>query len=401
MHRATDIKVRLDSASPDSTWTLPLDWPAPSKILWCDPITLRARLSHAGAVEREWDDPLDALDWIAGSITDHACREARWVGYLSYGLGRLIEPHITHAVDDLRLPLFCFTLHAPDETRLPVPAPIEPRRSDVPLHSNFTRRAYEAAVARAIEYIRAGDIFQVNLSQRFTAGLNVSPQFVYDRLRDAAPAQYGACLNYGDFALVSNSPELFLHVTSDGRVTTRPIKGTRPRAPGMEAELRDSLKDQAELNMIVDLERNDLGRVCEIGSVRVTEPRAIEAHPTVYHGVATIEGHLRDDVTFADLLRATFPGGSVTGAPKIRAMQIIDELETCARGPYCGAIGYLAADGSMKFNVAIRTMIAKDGLVHIPVGGGIVADSDPRAEYEETLVKAKAMFDALGISPTR
>jgi len=149
-------------------------------------------------------------------------------------------------------------------------------------------------------------------------------------------------------------------------VTTRPIKGTRPRAAGMEEELRHSLKDQAELNMIVDLERNDLGRVCEIGSVRVIEPRVIEAHPTVYHGVATIEGQLRDDVTFADLLRATFPSGSVTGAPKIRAMQIIDELEPCARGPYCGAIGYLAADGSMQFNVAIRTMIAKDGLVHIP-----------------------------------
>jgi para-aminobenzoate synthetase component I len=132
--------------------------------------------------------------------------------------------------------------------------------------------------------------------------------------------------------------------------------------------------------------------------VRVTEPRTIESHPTVYHGVATIEGRLRDDVTFADLLRATFPGGSVTGAPKIRAMQIIEELEPVRRGPYCGVIGYVAADGSMQFNVAIRTMIVKDGLVHVPVGGGIVADSDPAAEYEETLVKARAMFDALGVA---
>jgi para-aminobenzoate synthetase component 1 len=150
--------------------------------------------------------------------------------------------------------------------------------------------------------------------------------------------------------------------------------------------------------MIVDLERNDLGRVCEIGSVKVTQPREIEAHPTVYHGVATIEGTLRPDVTFVDLLRATFPGGSITGAPKIRAMEIIDELEPTRRGPYCGAIGYLAADGSMEFNIAIRTMIVKDGLVHVPVGGGIVADSDPAEEYEETLVKARAMFAALGVS---
>jgi anthranilate/para-aminobenzoate synthase component I len=165
----------------------------------------------------------------------------------------------------------------------------------------------------------------------------------------------------------------------------------------MEAQLRDSIKDQAELNMIVDLERNDLGRICEIGSVKVTQAREIEAHPTVYHGVSTIEGTLRRDVTFVDLLRATFPGGSVTGAPKIRAMEIIEELEPTRRGPYCGAIGTLAADGSMQFNVAIRTMVLKDGQAHIPVGGGIVADSNPSSEYEETLVKARAMFAAVGV----
>jgi anthranilate/para-aminobenzoate synthase component I len=205
-------------------------------------------------------------------------------------------------------------------------------------------------------------------------------------------------LDFGDFGLISNSPELFLRVTPDRRVITRPIKGTRPRLPGMEIELRDSLKDQAELNMIIDLERNDLGRVCEVGSVRVSEPRSIEAHPTVYHGVATVEGKLRPEVTFVDLLRATFPGGSITGAPKIRAMQIIEELEPVRRGPYCGAIGYVAPDGTMEFNVAIRTMILKDGMVHVPVGGGIVADSDPREEYEETLVKSRAMLAALGVS---
>ena len=167
----------------------------------------------------------------------------------------------------------------------------------------------------------------------------------------------------------------------------------------MAMQLRDSAKDQAELNMIIDLERNDLGRVCEIGSVRVTQPRVVEAHPTVLHTAATVEGLLREDVTFVDLLRATFPGGSVTGAPKIRAMQIIEELEPVRRGAYCGAIGYLAGDGSLEFNVAIRTMTVKDGVVHVPVGCGIVADSDPAAEYEETLVKARAMFASLGIRP--
>jgi para-aminobenzoate synthetase component 1 len=219
-------------------------------------------------------------------------------------------------------------------------------------------------------------------------------------LLESAPARYGGYLDFGDFALLCNSPELFLRVARipvSGRreVITRPIKGTRPRTPGMEAELRDSAKDAAELNMIIDLERNDLGRVCEIGSVRVTEPRTIEAHPTVYHGVATIEGVQRNDVGLVDLLRATFPGGSITGAPKIRAMQIIDELEPVRRGPYCGAIGYLAGDGRIELNVAIRTMIVKGQSVYIPVGGGIVADSDPAAEYSETLVKARAMLDAL------
>jgi para-aminobenzoate synthetase component 1 len=262
--------------------------------------------------------------------------------------------------------------------------------------------AYESAVARAVEYIRAGDVFQVNLSQRFSAGLRERPRAIYERLRERFPAKYGAYLAYDDHALLCNSPELFLQVSNrDGRrhVITRPIKGTRPRRPGMEEELRRSMKDQAELNMIVDLERNDLGRVCEVGSVRVTEPRAIEAHPTVYHGVATVEGVLREDVSFVDLLRATFPGGSVTGAPKIRAMEIIEELEPTRRGPYCGAIGYIAANGEMEFNVAIRTMIVKGGLVHIPVGGGVVADSTPEAEYEETIVKARAMFEALGVGP--
>jgi len=237
----------------------------------------------------------------------------------------------------------------------------------------------------------------VNLSQRFTAGLTTQPAYIYQWLVRNLPARYGAYLNYDDYCLISNSPELFLKI--DGRqITTRPIKGTRPLGDGMAEELLASAKDTAELNMIIDLERNDLGRVCETGTVRVTEPRHVEQHPTVLHGVATISGALREDVSLIDVLRATFPGGSVTGAPKIRAMQIIDELEPVRRNAYCGAIGYVARDGNCEFNLAIRTMTAKDGLIHIPAGGGIVADSDPAAEYEETLIKARAMFQALGIS---
>jgi anthranilate/para-aminobenzoate synthase component I len=345
-----------------------------------------ATLTVGGRTRLQWVDPLEGLSWMATQ------RSHRWAGYLSYDLGRRFESLPSQAADDLQLPLYAFAMLDGPAT----PQPTSPATATL-LRSTFTRDAYEKAVARVVDYIAAGDIFQVNLSQRYTAASEITAASLFERLQQQSPADFGAMLDFGDFALVSNSPELFLHVSPMGRVATRPIKGTRPRQPGMDDELRSSIKDKAELNMIVDLERNDLGRVCEIGSVRVTQPRTIEAHPTVYHGVATVEGQLRKDVGLVELLRATFPGGSITGAPKIRAMQIIEELEPFRRGPYCGAIGYLDPDGSMQFNVAIRTMILKQGLVHIPVGGGIVADSSPAAEYEETLVKARAMFTALGI----
>lgn len=409
--------IRLDStlaAGGHPRWNTP---PSVAELLiTCDGAThrttLRALTPALQQLEREWADPLDALAWMdedpAGLLGEFG---DRWVGYLSYDFGRLFESIPSGARDDLGLPLFRFTLHRGEST-----APFSVSSGQQSPHSvshttaqratnassTFSRDAYESAVSRVIEYIRAGDIFQVNLSQRFSVPTRESAPAIYQRLSDRSPAHYGALLNYGDFALLSNSPELFLRVTraEEGprRILTRPIKGTRPRSAGMEKELEDSPKDQAELNMIVDLERNDLGRVCEIGTVRVTQPRTIEAHPTVFHGVASIEGLLRRDVTLVELLRATFPGGSITGAPKIRAMQIIDELEPVRRGPYCGAIGYIAAGGVMEFNVAIRTMILKDGLAYVPVGGGIVADSTPAGEYAETLVKARAMFDALGVS---
>lgn len=410
--------ICLDSSHPHQThWAT-----APTRattVLRCDSRTGIATLYENNDAVRRWHDPLEALAWLEGHIRE-AGLETRWIGYISYDLGRLFEKLPAFANDDLSLPLFAFALLRKDangtekrDASSLSSAPETGDRNCLPtesgvagtLSSTFGRQDYLEAVARTIEYIRAGDVFQVNLSQRFTLPMPDSPSDIYRRLLGAAPARYGGLLDFGDHALICNSPELFLRVTPDAAsgervVTTRPIKGTRPRQAGMDVQLRDSVKDQAELNMIVDVERNDLGRVCQIGSVKVVEPRVIESHPTVYHGAATIRGVLRNDVSFTDLLRATFPGGSVTGAPKIRAMQIIEELEPVRRGPYCGAIGFLAGDGRMEFNVAIRTMIVKDGRVHVPVGGGIVADSDTAAEFDETLVKAKAMFEALGLSAT-
>jgi para-aminobenzoate synthetase component 1 len=416
--------IRLDSGHSASPWDRWSYDPGPAKLqLQCDSRTKLTTLRSAQGEVQRWDDPIAALQWLGGqnveAPTEGPPFKGGWIGNLSYDLGRLFERLPEAASDDLQLPLFTFTYHdrvvAIDravgmayDCRVEMP----PGRdaideipcysvTDAALKSTFTRETYENAVSRAMEYIRAGDVFQVNLSQRFSCGLRTSPRALYDLLLQQYPAWFGALLDYGDHALLCNSPELFLRVTPSktGRsVLTRPIKGTRPRGDGFAEQLRNSDKDQAELNMIIDLQRNDLGRVCRTGSVRVTEPRVIETHPTVLHGAATIAGELCDDVGLVELLRATFPGGSITGAPKIRAMEIIDELEPFRRGPYCGAIGYLSADGHMQFNIAIRTMIAVGDQVHISVGGGIVADSIPTAEYDETLLKAKAMFAVLGRS---
>jgi para-aminobenzoate synthetase component 1 len=223
---------------------------------------------------------------------------------------------------------------------------------------------------------------------------------VYRRLRDASPAPWGAWMRLGGPEILSISPELFLSKTGDV-VSTRPIKGTRPRSSDpaedarLYAELEASEKDRAELAMIVDLLRNDLGRVARTGSVRVVEGRSIHAHPTVFHAVATVEASVGRDVHAADLVRATMPGGSITGAPKIRAMEILEELEDVRRGPYCGSAGWFGYDGDLRLNILIRTLVVHGEEVSFHVGGGIVADSDPAAEYEETLVKARAMISAL------
>lgn len=267
--------------------------------------------------------------------------------------------------------------------------------------SNFTREEYLRVVERAREYIFAGDIYQVNLSQRFEAPLVADPIVLYETLRATSPAPFGAYLDTGDFRVLSNSPERFLRRLGD-RVETRPIKGTRPRRtdPAADraaaAELQASEKDAAEHLMIVDLERNDLGRVCEYGSVVVEELARLESYWNVHHLVSTVSGRLRPGVGTAELLRATFPGGSITGAPKVRAMEIIDELEPTSRGVYTGAMGYLSACGGIDLNIAIRTIVYDGEKAYFQVGGGIVADSDPASEYDETLDKATAFFALLG-----
>ncbi len=266
--------------------------------------------------------------------------------------------------------------------------------------SNFDRAGYLAAARRAIDYIHAGDCFQINLSQRLLHRATLAPLELYHRLRRRNPAPFAGYFDLGDFAIASASPERFLRV-EQGRVETRPIKGTRPRGstPEEDARQRDDLlrsaKDRAENVMIIDLLRNDLGRVCAYGSVQVEAVCRLESYRTVHHLVSEVVGRLRPGLGAIDLLRAAFPGGSVTGAPKVRAMEIIAELEPTARGPYCGSLGYLGFDGSMDTNILIRTFTLGRGWMQFPVGGGIVADSTPESEYEETLHKAAGLLRAL------
>jgi para-aminobenzoate synthetase component I len=268
--------------------------------------------------------------------------------------------------------------------------------------SDFTRGGYYAAVERVKEYIREGDVYQVNLSQRFEAEAAIDPWTLYRRLRKANPAPFSAYLGFGGVSILSSSPERFLRVRGRA-VETRPIKGTRPRGRTAEedgrlaAELLASRKDGAEHVMIVDLERNDLGKVCEYGSVKVTEFERLESYAAVHHMVSTVEGTLREGVGPLGCVRACFPGGSITGAPKVRAMEIIRELEPSRRGVYTGSIGYIGYSGAMDLNIAIRTVVAAGGKVSFSVGGGIVADSTPEEEYAETLDKARALFQSFGI----
>ncbi|MFN2572509.1 MAG: aminodeoxychorismate synthase component I [Gemmatimonadales bacterium] len=282
----------------------------------------------------------------------------------------------------------------------PAPIPGPPR-------SNFARDEFEAGVARIREYIAAGDVYQVNLAQRFHTAFDGYPLALYRRLRARNPAPFGAYLEFSRAAIASISPERFLRLDAVTRIAeARPIKGTRPRGKtrrkdeDLARELLASEKDRAENVMIVDLLRNDLGKVCATGSVGVPKLFALEGHPTVHHLVSTVRGLLADHTDAFDLLLAAFPGGSITGAPKIRAMQIIAELERAPRGVYCGAIGYISVTGGMDLNIPIRTIVISDGQATFHAGAGIVWDSEPAAEYHETLAKARPMIEAL-TSPRR
>jgi para-aminobenzoate synthetase component 1 len=266
--------------------------------------------------------------------------------------------------------------------------------------SNLSREDFISKVERAQKYIRAGDIYQVNLSQRLTAECDFTGWEFFEKLSAVSPAPFSAFLACGEFQIASSSPEQFLRM-SGSQIISRPIKGTRPRDADatrdaqLAYELQTSAKELSELVMITDLLRNDLGKVCEYGSVQVPELAKLEKFAQVQHLVSTIEGRLKKDVTHFAAFASCFPGGSITGAPKFRAMEIIDELEPISRGPYCGAIGYLGFNRESQLNIAIRTAICAAGKIHFNVGAGIVADSNPAAEYEETLAKAAGFLNAL------
>lgn len=379
------------------------------------------------------------------------------VGYFSYDLCHFIEKLPSRTVDDLELPECCLALydltltfdHLEKRTYLAssgfpemdedkrtrraasrirefrerlsylqsapsllhsssvIPAEAGIQASHHPhlvLRSNFTKQDYLNAVETAREYIASGDIFQVNLSQRFETDLPMPPYDLYQRVRSINPAPFAAYLNFDEVTVLSASPERFLKVSGD-HVETRPMKGTRPRGGSpaeddrMSMELLNSVKDRAENVMIVDLERNDLGRVCRFGSVKVRELWTMEKYATVWQLTSTVEGRLQAGKDRIHLLESCFPGGSITGAPKVRSMEIIDEMEPTRRSIYTGSLGYLSFSGAMDLNIVIRTILAKGSKAYLQVGGAIIYDSSPESEYEETMHKAKAMFQALGLSP--
>ncbi len=365
-----------------------------------------------------------------------------WIGYFSYELSRYIEKLPQRAIDDIRMPLIrlCFydrliaydhkekttyltALQIADDPeepneklaalenfleqsqRLTVTPPCPANIENVDfsqIRCNMDRHYYFSTIEKIKRYIYDGDVYQINFSQRFESDYGAKAVELFGWQNCFNPSPYAAYIDAGSFQIVSASPEMFIAI-KDGLISTKPIKGTRPRLNETDShvkqineknfnELVRSEKEQAELNMIIDLERNDLVKICEYGTRKVVQPRTIESYPTVFHAVATIEGRLREDVTFCDCLKAMFPGGSITGAPKIRSMEIIDETEPTARGVYTGSIGFIGPDGSASLNIAIRTIIITKGKAYVQTGGGIVADSDPQAEWNETLVKARALL---------
>ncbi len=360
------------------------------------------------------------LPYVAGAM-----------GYFSYDLGRSIENLPTMSVEDVKIPdcyfyfydngiivdslekkTFITALGVLDSKQNSIDniknvifkgnkvEYHELKNSNTEFISNFEKSDYIDTVEKVRKYIRNGDIYITNLTQRFFCETNKEPYDVYRDLRHINPAPFAAFMNVEDFSIVCSSPERFLKIR-DNIVETRPIKGTRPRGKNREEDLKnrqeliDSEKDRAELLMIVDLERNDLSKVCEPYSVKVKELFELEEYSTVFHLVSTVVGKLKDKHTSVDCVEACFPGGSITGAPKIRSMEIIDELEPTRRNIYTGSIGYFGFDGNVDFNIVIRTIIMKAGKAYFGVGGGITWESDKESEYDETLDKARALMRVL------
>ncbi len=274
------------------------------------------------------------------------------------------------------------------------------RQTQANIKSNFEKEHYKQAITSVKEFIRSGDIYQANMTQCFSGEMDGSALSLYQKLRHINPAPFASYIDFGEGQIASSSPERFIKI-DNGKVQTRPIKGTRPRGATLEEDLRNkealrtSEKDQSELLMIVDLERNDLSKIATVGSVQVTELFEIEEYPTVHHLVATVEANVKKDLNPIDVIKATFPGGSITGAPKIRAMEVIDQLEPTSRNLYTGSIGYIGLNGVTDLNIVIRTFVCKDGMAYFQAGGGIVWDSVEEDEYQESLDKAKALRRAL------
>lgn len=374
--------------------------------------------------------PLEALDRLLDATRPHFPMlvepfSGGLVGYLAYELKNVLEVLPQTGADDLELPESLFflpqdfmvfdrltgeTIHLTLQTTTlaPIPRPAMPAVAHRPvsfgedgdLHSDFSRNEYLNAVARIRRYIQNGDVYQVNLSQRFSASFHGDPWILWTQLFHRNPAPFYAYLHLPHHHILCTSMERFLCRRAD-TLETRPIKGTRPRGAradedrAMREDLRTNPKDDAELSMIVDLLRNDLGRVCQPRSIVVAEHKRLEGYANVWHLVSIITGKLQPGVSAGQIFRATFPGGSITGCPKIRAMEIIDEVEHHVRHVYTGSIGYVGWHDTMDMNIAIRTAILKDSRLHFAVGGGVVFDSEESAEYEETLHKGRTLFQAM------
>jgi para-aminobenzoate synthetase component 1 len=437
--------TRLFEAIADLPWAVFLDsgrhYPAQSRydILSAQPyvrLVTRGALTEVcgDAIELSRDDPFALVKRALAA--DPACAAplpfcGGAIGYFGYDLARRIERLPATAEDAERIPEMAIGIYDwavvvdhlerrswlvgqgrdPDTdlkwsslVEMFSDPPPEKRRAPFSIHSpvasNLTHDAYAGAFRRIRGYIHDGDCYQVNLAQRFSAAAGGDPWLAYQRLRIINPAPFAAYFSTPYAQILSASPERFLKV-ENGRVESKPIKGTRPRAghARLDAELiealRSSDKDRAENLMIVDLLRNDLSKSCSLGSVKVPKLFEVESYATVHHLVSTVTGELREDRDALDLLRGSFPGGSITGAPKLRAMQIIEELEPHRRGVYCGAIGYIGFDGSMDVNIAIRTLVHSQGVIRFWAGGGIIADSRLEDEYQETFDKAAAMLKLL------